>query len=56
MPQLEKRVFYSLPGFAHDGSSIVVFHGLNHDPATFSTPQTMRGILHVTRFDGIPAG
>jgi hypothetical protein len=41
------RVFYQLPGLAHDGSSVVVFHGSNHQPARFTTAQTIRGILFV---------
>lgn len=44
---LQTRVFYQLPGLALDGSSIVVFHGSNHQPKRFSTLQTIRAILFV---------
>ena len=44
---LKTRVFYQLPGVALDGSSVVVFHGPNHQPKRFSTLQTIRAILYV---------
>jgi hypothetical protein len=44
---VQRRVFYQLPGFAVDGSSILVFDGPNHHPDIYSTEETMRAILHV---------
>jgi hypothetical protein len=45
---LHNRVFYELPGYAVDGSSVLVFHGPNHSPSKYSTEDTMKSILSVT--------
>lgn len=44
---LESRVIYELPGAAHDGSSVLVFNGPNHDPKRFATAETLAAIVHV---------
>ena len=44
---LQSGVIYELPGPAHDGSSVLVFHGPKHDPKRFATAETLAAIVHV---------
>ncbi len=42
---LQNRIIYHLPGLAVDGSSLLVFHGCNHNPSKFSASQITGAII-----------